>query len=310
MLYYFAGEDRYQVRLAIEDIAQREKAKIKWLDLQEAKEVPPREWVAGAVSLFEKNIIVIRGVEVFSAALQKSVVDAALTLAQSPATVILWEGKSTKQNILKKKLKAYTQEFVCPAESVLVSWLEKEAAKRGSVFEKNAARVLVERVGDDRWLLLSELEKLSLQHEVITAQQIKEILPEQLETTVFIMLDSLVRGDQAAVAQAVEQLIESGAGELYILSMLAYQFRTLLSIRQALQKGEQPQDLKPYVIQKNTPIAQRFSASQFLDILTRVLATDFAIKQGTVEARTALWLLITGLTAQMQQARRVTSPSR
>jgi len=297
VLAYFAGEDTYHARQEIAALSERERASIVWLDTQMARDLPPREWPALAGSLFEKKIVVVRHVELLPSAAQESVIEAAPALSRAPALVILWEEAQMKKNKLRTALKAHVTEYAAPALPALVAWLQKEAELRGSAVEKKAAEALIDRVGSDRYSLLSELEKLALRFPVVTVQIVQEAVPARLEATIFALLDAVVRGNHKSVTHQAESLLESGAGELYIISMLAYQFRTLLTIRQGRQKEA---GLKPFVVQKNTPIAERFSTDQLLDILTRILAADFSIKQGTVEARTALWLLVNSLTAQMQ----------
>ena len=86
--------------------------------------------------------------------------------------------------------------------------------------------------------------------------------------------------------------------------MLAYQFRTLLAVKDGILAKQREFEivraakLHPYVVQKSMPVARRWERNALLAALTRILATDFAIKQGKVEARTGLLLLVLGLVNQ------------
>jgi len=100
----------------------------------------------------------------------------------------------------------------------------------------------------------------------------------------------------------VKELIESSAlsSEFYIMSMLAYQFRVLLIIRAGLDAGLNQQviaregKLHPFVVQKNSQVAGQASLDFWRDALTKIMATDVAIKQGRIDARTGLLMLVNG----------------
>ncbi|MEX2055227.1 MAG: hypothetical protein WD972_03515 [Candidatus Andersenbacteria bacterium] len=72
-------------------------------------------------------------------------------------------------------------------------------------------------------------------------------------------------------------------------------------MRQGIDQGlseaaiAKKQQLHPYVVQKNMPLARQFSFRELLDTLTKIMATDFAIKQGKVDPRTGLTMLTLSL---------------
>ncbi|HBE90451.1 MAG TPA: hypothetical protein DDW41_04555 [Candidatus Andersenbacteria bacterium] len=53
--------------------------------------------------------------------------------------------------------------------------------------------------------------------------------------------------------------------------------------------------IKSYSVQKNWEVAKRRPAVVWRDALTRVLVTDWAIKQGRMDARTGVLMLVAGL---------------
>jgi DNA polymerase III subunit delta len=155
----------------------------------------------------------------------------------------------------------------------------------------------VDRVGFDKFRLVSELEKLLVVDDTVTAEHIERHIPAaDAQAQVFALVDAIAAGKPSRSVQMMEALLQSGESEFYILSMVAWQFRVLHMI----QTG-QSQKLNPYVVQKNQATARRFSSSDTLNILTKIAATDFAIKQGKVDARTGLVMLVTGLVNQPQR---------
>jgi DNA polymerase III delta subunit len=128
-------------------------------------------------------------------------------------------------------------------------------------------------------------------------------VPPAPEAEIFSTLQALVGGRRRQALKSIEVLLREGHSEFYILAMLLYQFRTLLIVRAGLDSGQRVHDivregkLKQFAVEKNLPYARRFSRSFLMAILTKVLATEFAIKQGKVDPTTGLMMLVLGLVA-------------
>lgn len=295
MIEYFYGEDSYRARQAIASRAKQAQATIRWLGREELTARPLPEWTGQRQSLFGTELIVVLDPGQMPRALQASLVDA--LKQQQEAAAIVWErGMPDKRSALFRQCRARAQEFMYQSEAQVAAWLTQEARARGSVLEPAAATALVHHVGKDGWRLLGELEKLSLQCDRITAAHVAEETVAATPSDIFTVLDALMLGDRRRVLQHVEQLLQEGHSELYILSMLGYQFRTLLILER--YHGQSPAhvaaatQLHPFVVEKGLRQLRHLSVAWLLDTLTRVLATDFAIKQGKVDAKTALVLLL------------------
>ena len=305
MISYFYGEDTYEARGAIAALAQKAGIPIRWLDKGDFERQSLRAWIDESRSgLFGSSLVVIRDPSSFSKALQESI--AATTSDGSKLEAILWDRKvPDKRSKLFKAYKSSGREFSPPQFAELLRWLQEEAKKEEVVFDHGSAQALIAAIGSDRWRLASELEKLSLRTKTITVQHIvDEAIPTSSTEEIFPMLDALSQGNTAKAIQLIELFLQRGDSELYILSMLAYQFRTLFLIRRGMEMGRSGDalareiGLHPYVVQKNTPAARRFSSEVLLSMLTRIAATDFAIKQGMVDQRTALIMIVASLAQQ------------
>ncbi len=301
MLHYFYGEDVYGARQAIGGLAQEQEAKIRWLDSGDFDERTPTEWLGqGSGGLFDNELFVVRGVGELSAGLQKDLLEA---LEKNNATqCVLWErGAPDKRGATYRRLKTSAREFAPLKPLEAEEWLIKEAQKCEGEIDREAVKELVERVGVDRWRLKAELERLILMTSRVSKQAVVENVSAKVSVQIFFMLDALVAGDKRRVMRDVQVLLAEGNKEFYLLSMLAYQFRTLLIIRMGVDKGygqdkiAQESKLNRYSVQKNYVQAKRFSQEYLRGALARILATDFAIKRGKMEARTGLLMLVLGL---------------
>lgn len=301
MVQYFYGEDSYAAREEIEALARKQKAQIEWLasDTLTPQEVTVR-LAQGGDSLFGKKMLVVREASRLPAALQERLVALAAT------NLVAWdEGQPDRRSLVYRTWKDQAREFAAPTEVDLIAWLKEEAKQRGVGLEDAAGRAMVERLGRDRWRLLSELERLSLIHTEITLDTVKQAVDAQAEGgEVFELLAALVRGERQETIKQLEGLLESGESEFYVLSMLAYQFRMLYLVARGKTRG-----LSPGVVRRSTAVARQRPATAWLDHLTRVVATDFAIKQGKTDPRTGVTMLVLGFMTPTPALRAGTPPS-
>lgn len=313
MVSYFYGDDTYAARQVIGDLAVREGASIRFVDQRDLGEQSLDALLGGGTgSLFAAPLFVIRDASHFPRGVQE---DLTTVLARGPqAECVVWDrGVPDRRSLVFRRLKKVSREFASPPPSSLVRFLQTEAIARGGTLHSAAGALLVERVGSDKWQLISELEKLLLLSDEVTESMVADAVLPPVEAEIFSTLDALVRGDESGVVRSVMTLLEQGHSEFYLLAMLAYQFRTLLIIRTGLDSGRAIPDLvregrlKRFVVEKSLPYARRFSRAWLVGVLTRVLACEFAIKRGTVDARTGLLMLVLNVVNSVNTARTVTT---
>jgi DNA polymerase-3 subunit delta len=304
-LHYFWGADSFGAREAIGELAAEQQADIRWLDENDLVTKPLRAWLDGARGLFGSFLVVIRDPSNLPAALQEEIVDhmEQEKLDGNALVWVAWDKMAPdKRSRLWRALKAYGREYVPLGASELARWLEEESQKAGASLASGAAPLLVSRVGASRWRLQSEVARLALRESVITPELVATECPAPLTAEIFAALDAVGSGQSKIAVQHIDTLLQRGESELYVLAMIARQFRTLLSVSAGLRANQSPAviaregGLHPYVVEKSAAAARRWTESQLLDTLTRVLATDVAIKQGKIDPRTGLLMLTLALT--------------
>lgn len=301
MIHYYYGEDTYAAREAINDLARKDGARLRWVDKNDVMELGAAQIVAqGNGGLFGKEMLVIRDPGEMATGTQDELV-AALKVV-SGGQYVLWDRAEPKKRFkIYKEFGKQGRQFEVPGIRDLSNWLVGLAREKQVDLGFEAAKLLVERVGFSRWELMSELEKLSLTKNKITEDDVKKAVSANVQAEIFSVLEALVRGEKARTVEGINILLEEGNGEFYILSMLAYQFRTLFVVRSGIDKGKNQFDvvresgMKQYSVQKSWDVAKKQPAVFWRSALTRVLATDFAIRQGKVDARTGVLMLVVGL---------------
>lgn len=307
-MQYFWGPDTYAARQAIEAIATRAKARIRFVDRQHLEEGNIADIVGQQTGLFGPCLVVVRDPSALPKALQEDIA-AYVASAPSSAAWVLWDQVAPdKRSRLWRALRPFAREFPVPEASALANWLRGRAADLGGTLVLPAAQMLVARAGPDRWRLENELKRLLVMTGEVSVPLVEQEVAVAEQAEIFALLDALGRGEADRVIRGVQALLAAGHSEFYILSMLGYQFRTLLLVRAGLDQGQGAAviagegKLHPYVVEKNIPVAKHLSYARWRDSLTRILATDFSIKQGRVEARTGLLMLILTLVQSMPSA--------
>lgn len=301
MVYYFYGEDTYAARQAIGELAREQGAAVRWADRSDFLEVSAAEVVARAgAGLFGRQLLVVRDAGALAPGVQQELM-AALVAAGDDCTCVLWDRSGGREVEVARASGVQRRQFQPLKAAELCAWVCSEATRRGGAIEPSAAREMVERAGPDRWRIASELDKLLLVTQHVRTAHVRARVDATGAVGIFPVLEALARGDTQRAVRGVVERLTAGDSEFYLLSMLAYQFRTLYRIRCGIAAGRRAADiarehkLAAYAVQKNYPYARRFSVRALREALTRVLAADFAIRRGRVEARTGLVMLVLGL---------------
>lgn len=301
MFQYFYGPDSFGARETIYVLAKKAGARIKWIDPEEMGRRPLDEWLSERTSLFGAELPVFRGALQANEAARAEIIAAAGEKSERPWAA--WDlGEIDKRTEWARTMKPYAHYFPVWEEGKLTQWLVREAKKQGGEIDVKAARLMVLLLGLDRWRLSTELGRLLLMTEgVLKEETVRRDVAAPVQGEIFAALDSLTRGDDGGAVRSVEGLLFNGHNEFYVLSMLGYQYRVLQQVKEAADRGWGEQEialktkLHPYVVQKNLTAARRFSSQKLEEAMTRIMATDLAIKRGKMDARTGLMMLLMSL---------------
>jgi len=230
----------------------------------------------------------------------EKVIDILNKVPASTVLVFTESGKPDKRISLFKKLsKEKTQEFLLLDEIEVKSWIKKETEKRGAEITPEAIARLFKYVGNDLWRLSQEIDKLTIYSRQVTGDNIELLVRPQIEANVFNLIDSVGAKNRDKSLRELHRLLDSGQNELYILSMIVYQFRNLLVVRDLVEQGVVSQweiakraGLHPFVAGKTLAQAKNYTIDHLKTIYQLLLDFDFKIKTGQIEPKTALDLLV------------------
>jgi len=310
MIYFIYGQDSYRAKRKLEEIILGYKEKHKsglsllYIDADK-KQFKDFYGELKINSMFaEKKLIVLRNV-FENDGFQEEFSENVKNLKESEDIIVVYEDccpdKRTKFfKVLQKNAQCQEFEYLDPAK--MREWVAKEFVKNKTKADPEALCLLIGFVGNDLWQMANEIKKLSdykgLSAGPITRKDVELLVKPNIENDIFKTIDALASKDKKLALSLLHKHIDGGEFPLKLLSMIAYQFRNLLVIKE-LQDMQKPyavvvkkSGLHPFVAQKSYYLCSQFSMDRLKKIYQKIFQIDSDIKTGKVEPETALDLLL------------------
>jgi len=213
-------------------------------------------------------------------------------------------GKDKLFQLLKKNTKSQVFEFLTGEN--LRQWAQNEFEKENIKIQKQALAQLVKYTGSDLWRLSGEIRKLILLKKgekpiQITPEDVQVFVKPQIDLDIFQTLDFLAQRDRKRALSLLCQHIEKGDAPLYLLTLIAFQFRNLLLVKEKyLSLGREINifqlareiNLPLFVVQKILILAQKFSFEELKQMYQKIFQIDVKIKTGKIDPQAALEIFI------------------
>lgn len=309
MLFFLFGKDDYQSKQKLREIIENyEKIHKSGLNLNyfEGKDLSFQKFKDSfhQSSMFrEKKLIVLKNI--FSnQEFKEKFIENYSNFSNSKDLILFYEGKDVlKGDVFYKFLKknAKNQEFKLLSGQKLINWVDKEFQKYGIKITHSAKEEFIKRVGNNLWQTSNEIKKLASykKNRLVEIGDIKLLINEKIETNIFKTIDCLAIKNRKDAILLLRKHLESGDAPVYLLSMIAFQFRNLLIIKSSQFTGFQDTQtlsrrsgIHPFVIRKSLSQARGFSFEELKKIFKKIFKTDIGIKTGQIKAEIALDSLI------------------
>lgn len=218
----------------------------------------------------------------------------------------LEKGKPKKTKLFKLLVsQRNAKEFPAMSAYELSRWLKKRAQNRRYLIEPQALEMLVIRSHGDTWWLANTLDKLGayVNSRAISAQDVQAMTQLRIDPDIFKTIDAVAEKNALRALTLLHQHLANGENELYLLSMINYQFSNLVQVKELLDQGMNQHEIQkttgmhPFVVEKTIRQAKNFSAKSLRVIFEKLASIDGRIKTGKIDPGVALDLLVVGLTA-------------
>jgi DNA polymerase-3 subunit delta len=311
MIYFIYGEDSFRGKEKLKEIIEQYKTKHKsGLNLVQinTKEQNFSDFYSNFKinSMFsEKKLIIIKNIfstkDGLSSGWKEDFIKNIKDLQDIKDIIVIYEDVAVDQRtkIFKTLIKfAKCQEFDYLQPAVLKRWVSQKAK-----IEPEAVDLLINFVGKDLWQLSNEINKLSNYKKglVIKKEDVKLLVKPNVETDIFKTIDSFASKNKKQSLMLLHQFLEDGENPLYLLSMITYQFRNLLIVKELMEKQKpynvivKQSGLHPFVAQKTYYMCSQFTLLELKKIYQKIFQIDLEIKTGKIDAEIALDLLVASI---------------
>ncbi|MEC9384338.1 MAG: DNA polymerase III subunit delta [SAR324 cluster bacterium] len=179
------------------------------------------------------------------------------------------------------------QKFVAYDNSSPFNWVVQRGVKKGLPLSADAARLMINIVGNDLTDLDHELEKLSLylSGAPITEELIKEHIRGHKHFSVFRMTEALSRKELLPALEILDQQLQAAPREhVRIFALIIMQFRRLLIIHSMLSQFYKEAEilakvsLPPFLGKQVLDQARNFSSLEMQNIYAELAKLDLRVK--------------------------------
>ena len=194
--------------------------------------------------------------------------------------------------------------FMLPRLKDMPGWMINETKNQGGKLDPRAAEMLKDMVGVDTRQAGMEIAKLLAYvnwARPVTAQDVEAVCIVTSQQSVFDFVDALANGNGKSAQHLLHRLLES-EDEFALWGMVVRQFRLLIQAREILDARGNQNDVAralgvhPFVAEKTTQQAARFSIESLEHIYRKLLAIDEGVKTSQITLDLAMDTLVVELT--------------
>jgi len=283
MIIFLYGKDTYRMREKMKEIVEHYKKIHKsGLNLKYFDDFSNFEDNVKQISMFEeKKLIIINNLfsnSDFKERFSKKKKD----FLKSEDIILIYQEKDFIKNdslykFLKKNIKS--QEFELLTGQKLKNWARKKFEKYETKIEDKAMDLLIEYIGSDLWKMNNEILKLInyKNKKIINKEDIELLIRSKIETDIFKTIDALAQKNKKQALDLLHKHLEKGDSPLYLISMINYQFRNLLIVKDLIEKSKsydvilKKSGLHPFVVKKTYYQSQKFTFQELKKSIRKYL---------------------------------------
>jgi DNA polymerase-3 subunit delta len=196
-----------------------------------------------------------------------------------------------------------TKAFMLPRLRDMTGWIINETKNQGGQIEPRAAEMLKDMVGVDTRQAGMEIAKLLAYvnwARPVRSQDVEAVCIVTSQQSVFDFVDALANGNGKSAQHLLHRLLET-EDEFSLWGMVIRQFRLLIQAREILDSRGNQNDVAralgvhPFVAEKTTQQAGRFSIESLEHIYRRLLKIDEGVKTSQITLDLALDTLVVEL---------------
>ncbi|MFH1714225.1 MAG: DNA polymerase III subunit delta [Candidatus Nealsonbacteria bacterium] len=308
MIILLYGPDTFRSRKKLNEIIEHyKKANKKGLDLKyiDLESLGFRDFKneIQQISIFDEKKLLILTNAFSNQEFKESLVERYADFTDDKNIIVFFEEKKVPTNdrllkFLSKKAKC--QEFYFLNKESLKKWTKNQFLELKTTISQDGLDKLVDFVGSDLWRMDNEIKKLVSfkKGKKVELKDLDQLVRPKIETDIFSTIDAIAQKNRKKAIFLLHKHLDKGDSPLYLLSMINYQFRNLLLIKDLIEKQKPYYQiskilkLHPFVVRKSYNLADKFSYQELKKIYQNIFQVDLSIKTGKIKPETALDLFL------------------
>lgn len=306
-IYLFYGPDGYRLHQKLDSWVKKfaEKSSVDF-DMETIDaETADWEHIQAALMLVPlfggKRLVIIKNV--FSknkVSVLEKLIEYLPKVGEDLVVVIEWGAEIDARNagLVWLKENATVHYFAKPDALSMRKLLDAYLKEWNLEMDMPAKGLLMQRIGEDSQAFMTELDKLrSYADDKITADMVNELIPEKIESRIFVLTDAIYSGKSAEAAKLMLNELEVGTAALQILGLLISQIRKVLIIKDCLERGIGQQETQklsgaaPFLYSKFSTMAKKYSTEKLVMYYLKLTIADSALKTGAEDESAMLELV-------------------
>ncbi|MMZ60829.1 DNA polymerase III subunit delta [compost metagenome] len=267
--------------------------------------------------LVPRKLIIVRDSSLFTAGKEggkiEHKIDALASYLNNPAdhSVVLFLVNGEKLDERKKIVKAIKAvgtvlSFMPLGQNELIEWVIREAEKRSSRMDREAAETLIAANGVQMTSLAVEVDKLCLyagEGGIIDSSIVEQLVARSTEQNVFAMVEHIANLKLDKALSIFYELLKQREEPIKIAALIARQFRIMLQVKELARQSYSQQQiasqlgLHPYAVKIAGEQARKFESTQLKSIIHELAELDYKMKSGGIDKVLGLELFLLKLGA-------------
>ncbi|MEK7659253.1 MAG: DNA polymerase III subunit delta [Patescibacteria group bacterium] len=303
MIIFLYGQNSYSLIQYVNQLVDRYRKKypesfnLHRFDLEEDDQNEIRNAIKESSFFKQVKFVVVKNPFAKSDFLEKVIKESDLEKQKDSVLLFYQTGEQEKFKNLKlfallTKI-AQTKEFKQPTTQITSKFATNYLTKHKISIKKEVAAKLIKETNSDFWRLKNELDKIIFfakkeKRRNIDDQDLVRLVNFKIDHNIFDIIDAAF-SNQAKALILFENFLADGGDPLYLLSMIAFQLKNMLIVRELMDKNDQyAQILKktgmhPFFFKKNYEAAKKYPLNDLKKIFQKTANFEIALKTGQAE---------------------------
>ena len=217
--------------------------------------------------------------------------------------VVMVEKDVDKRNKVYKAVDSvgYICEMKPQTTATLEKWIAGLLAKDNLKISREACDLILDKTGAGMDYIRQETEKLVSYcqgSDVVTVEDVEKVCATQTTSHIFDMISAIANKKQQQALDLYYDLLELKEPPMRILYLIVRQFNGILQVKDLMSRGISGKEIAskigaaPFVVGKYQAQAKYFEMNTLLDALNECAKTEEAVKQGRLNDRLGVELII------------------